>query len=407
MLNNILDSANNIATSKTRPKNNGCWWLMLPVLILLGGLITAIYFAIKFKQENQTCICPGSETSENIPKGPYQVVDNLRGIDLDPKYGHFEYFTGADPTHGSVNYDKHEDLLVPLSKGSLQINIGNIEKFGEVHRAIRLTSKKSYQKGLFIIDMQRMPAGAGLWPAWWLTSAENGATNTWACGGEIDIMESVNSDNHESVKSWAGKNTYNAATLHTNELPDGSKCMQDGILPEEDNDCQAPGGNIDKACGCNYKEGGDKNICPYKGCGYKFPSDNSAGYKFNEDGGGVYAMELTYPDNQVTIWFWSRKDPLMPKTWEQPDPSHWKTQEGNSIKFKPCPGHFKNLKMVLNTTLCGDWAGSVWNGPSGDYAQIVQNKKDCHGAVTDPNYNDRLVKNGSWIINWIRVYEKD
>lgn len=35
--------------------------------------------------------------------------------------------------------------------------------------SIRLEGKKRYNRGLFILDAHHMPAGPGVWPAWWLT----------------------------------------------------------------------------------------------------------------------------------------------------------------------------------------------------------------------------------------------
>jgi hypothetical protein len=372
-------------------------WKLCSALFIIGFCIILFLFIATILRCRSSCT--STQTQTQTTQSNYKMVQNLKGIDFHPDKGNFKYFTAADPTNGTVQYGEYPDLLVKVDQDSLQINIGKISISGEIPKSIRLTSTKTYDHGLFVLDIKRMPAAAGIWSAWWLTSVETGS-NTWACNGEIDIIESVNSDPRK-IMEWANDNTYGASTLHTNELPSGSKCIQNGVLPQGSDNCQKPSNSSDTttynySCGC-----GKNKVCPYLGCDYKFPTNNSAGWRFNEDGGGIYAMELTPVTNQITVWFWSRNDKLMPKTWDNPETENWKTEQGNTIKFNPCPGHFKKLALVLNTTLCGDWAGNTWGGPNTDSAL-----QKCQGAVTDVGYNSYLVENGSWIINWLRIYQQ-
>ena len=39
--------------------------------------------------------------------------------------------------------------------------------------SIRLEGKQRFNRGLFIIDVRHMPAGCGVWPAFWLTDEAN------------------------------------------------------------------------------------------------------------------------------------------------------------------------------------------------------------------------------------------
>lgn len=66
-------------------------------------------------------------------------------------------------------------------------------------RSVRVTSKETYENGLFIFDIVHTPYGCATWPALWLTDPNN-----WPEHGEIDVLESNNKGTHG-----------NAMTLHT------------------------------------------------------------------------------------------------------------------------------------------------------------------------------------------------
>jgi hypothetical protein len=214
----------------------------------------------------------------------------------------------------------------------------------------------------------------GVWPSFWLTSENN-----WACNGEIDIIEGVNSvkENPSSSK--------NHSTLHTNDRPDAKPCRQNpanvkGISNK--GNCNAPT-NSDKSCGCDHKQ-----VCPYSGCGVVLESTKSFGYGFNQNGGGVYAMELT-PEGSITIWFFEKNSVPKDLVNNKPNPSTWPTT--NRTKFDPCPGQFSNLNFIVNTTLCGDWAGGSYPGG------INKCKNDIKTADLSKAY---------WSIEYIKVFKR-
>lgn len=47
--------------------------------------------------------------------------------------------------------------------------------------SVRISSNKTYNSGLFILDVKHMPFGCGTWPAYWLVGPN------WPSGGEIDV----------------------------------------------------------------------------------------------------------------------------------------------------------------------------------------------------------------------------
>lgn len=121
----------------------------------------------------------------------------------------FDFFTGPDPTEGWVDFLTYDNATSsglikstnPPSWGADSSNV--ISPSNAAGRpSIRLTSQKTYNHGLFILDLAHMPYSAcGVWPAFWSFSQ----SASWPVGGEIDIIEYVN--NHKS----------DLMTLHTSD----------------------------------------------------------------------------------------------------------------------------------------------------------------------------------------------
>jgi hypothetical protein len=282
------------------------------------------------------------------------------------------YVSDNDPTNGYVNYGPWNELI-QVNSGKFIVNAGNIK--GGKRKMIRMYSRKAYNDGLFVIKADHIPEGNGVWPAFWLTSKDK----TWACGGEIDIIEGVNSIDPSSSR--------NSSTLHTNDK--SGVCKQDGVKGISHVNCSYRGnGKIDYSCGC-----GGHEECPYGGCGVKLNSQSSFGQGFNNSGGGIYATELT-TDGFITIWFFLKGTEPADLINGTPDPSSWPNSD-NVIKFNQCKGNFKNLEIVLNTDLCGTWAGTnfINGGAKGIQAcQEYIDKQDLSKAY--------------WSIDYIKVFQK-
>ena len=78
--------------------------------------------------------------------------------------------------------------------------------------SIRLEGKRRFNRGLFIIDLHHMPAGCGVWPAFWLTDEAN-----WPVNGEIDIVEGIN---YQSVAKTA---LHSTQVCKMDDVPLGTK----------------------------------------------------------------------------------------------------------------------------------------------------------------------------------------
>lgn len=243
----------------------------------------------------------------------------------------------TEPTHGSVCYGEWNSLL-SYPNNQIKIDVGSSVDGGK-RKAIRLNTNNTFNGGLFIIDLEHIPQGAGVWPSIWLTG------DKWPEQGEIDIIEGVSSQK------------FNATTLHTS-----AGCDQSGVPGISNANCNAGNGNI--------------------GCGVT-PSS----VPFGNFQGGVFVCEWIM-DGPINVWYFPKNSIPADITSSTPNPTTW---DKPYVSFKPCPGHFKDLRMIINTTLCGDWAGAVYKGVSGNCS------KDMKTAD---------LSNAYWLINSIKVYQK-
>jgi len=403
--------------------------IILGVLCLAGValLIACIVLSIKsksnFKDPGNCSLTDlyGTDAPPIVPPPPpstdsrYRISKDWSGVNIvrmnpftpDAEWG---FSPGADidgwdpvknfpePTHGSVDYGEPIDrsLVSVTPDNKLVLSVSSIPQNGR-RQSIRIHAKQLYNYGVFAIDVDKIPADATTWPSFWLRGDTTTKTDgtTWSCYGEIDIIEGVNGNLPE--------NNRNQCTLHTNALPNGQKCIQtlatDGsgnpITPLQSTDCGFPGNTSDMACGCD-----GRSVCPYQGCGYQM-APGSFGRSLNSNGGGIFACELT-GNGRVTYWFWPRGDPLCPLLGspKEIDTTTWRTSDpNNTIKLNACPGHFQNMALLINTTLCGDWAGNTYRDAGNS---SIQGLAACQGAVNSPDFK---YDDGKWVINSVKVYQ--
>ena len=128
----------------------------------------------------------------------------------------FTPFTETDPTAGFVQFVDYAAAMENKMIGSVS-NYGNATYIGVDYntttntgrQSLRITSKKSFTKGLFLADIAHMPGGiCGVWPSFWLVGPN------WPSMGEIDIIEGVNGA------------TTNTMTLHTSS---GCSIQKEGM----------------------------------------------------------------------------------------------------------------------------------------------------------------------------------
>ncbi|KAH8878664.1 hypothetical protein GQ53DRAFT_673699 [Thozetella sp. PMI_491] len=312
-------------------------------------------------------------TSAGVVSAQYSLVDTYDSTNF---FREFDFFSAGDPTHGFVKYTDNttanRDGLAGFVNNAIYMGVDYKNEYTNTtggRPSVRLSSKKSYTKGLFIADIPHMPAGAttgcGLWPAYWMFGP------SWPNSGEIDILEGVNTRQSNQV------------TLHTNA---GCSMANTGSLS---------GSNLIAA-----------NCQSDTGCGQTTQATNNYGAGFNAGGGGVYAMEWT--DSNINVWFFPRGDAMVKTLTSSnnatsPDPSTFGTPLAAFVGGQGCniDQHFMNHNIVFDTTFCGDWAGKpeVW-GADQTCSKLAASCSDYVGK------NPQEFTDAYWIVNSVKVYQK-
>ena len=258
--------------------------------------------------------------------------------------------------------------------------------------ALRLESKDVYNGGLFVIKVNKMPYGGAVWPAIWLLGSSPrewiqfrsketglGMKNSWPSHGEIDMIEYVNANCEES-------DGRNQVTLHT-RYGCTSTVSDSTHNNTADSRCDHYGSNF--------------------GCYGKMQRNTVGSPDF---AGGYFVYEWSVA-RFVKGWFFDETewqqlnaqatdDSIQTGTFPKPHVEH-NLQQGCSD-----PSMFQNMRIVINTAVCGDWAGNV-KCTSSDDAGISYEPPNCKASVMDylrTIESDTLPDSFSWDISFIKVY---
>jgi len=311
--------------------------------------------------EHEAAICDGACLAEDDSSDALSLLQRrakaTASVDDEPElecvgdrfFDCFNFFTLPDPTNGYVKYvdwaeaNRFKLLRTNYSKPD-DVYITGFSGIGLPAMSVRLESKRTFNGGLFVLDVAHVPTGPGTWPAFWLHG------DNWPMEGEFDMFESVNN------------NTEAKTSVHTSP-----GCLMSSVYGMDN------GGN-----------GNENN--GMEGAGVW---GNKAGKALNDVGGGVIAV--WWLANGFSMYHFSRDKPLPQDLVDgTPDPSSW----GRPWRFFPfgsncASDHFKDMRITLNLAYCGEWAGRVYPGGNDACIDYVKNNNDPEAY---------------WLINSLRVF---
>jgi len=282
----------------------------------------------------------------------------------------FSFFTGSDPTHGTVNYVDNttafSNNLSYISWDGKVIMKGDDTstlKAGQNRESVRVSSNKIYNTGLFILDINRAPWGCGVWPAFWTVG-----NVSWPKTGEIDIIEGVHDNEHNQV-SWHTNPGCNL-TLPVNNSYTGTIVTSNN---QPNLNCDSTNSQL--------------------GCGVIEWSQASYGPTFDAQGGGVFAMK--WDQDGISVWNFYRVAIPQDVLEGIPNPANWPKPTA-TLGAAGCNilEYFQNHTVIFDITFCGDWAGNSY-ATSG-----------CPGTCSNILMDPTNFVNASWSINSLKVYRR-
>ncbi|KAG7357382.1 glycosyl hydrolase family 16 protein [Nitzschia inconspicua] len=414
-----------IEIQKTTRKASGRFCTMTGLCILaFGVIIAALWIGAEF-------IGP-----PNQPVGPYELIERQEG---DEFFDYYTFYQGPDSvgSNGYIDYVS-EDRAKTIAIANITHETDELDVFYRGRRglsnvvdalgkssakkepflylktsptdagpreSIRLEGKRRFNRGLFIIDVRHMPAGCGTWPAFWLTDEAN-----WPVNGEIDIVEGVNFQAEAKT------------ALHTTKGCD----MSDVSLGTMTGSWDTAVGIPDKKTGIpdmTFREA--RNCFVYdphqwlnQGCVAIDTNGGSLGVDLNAKGGGIFALEWDPVNRHIRTWVFtphntvpenlvmairSASEPVVADR-VMPNPEEWPLPYG----YFPigdqtnCEGtKFKNMRLVLNTALCGSVAGNRFFL---DCKNESKSFKTCNEYIrSKPDALDEAY----WKIRGVYVYQRE
>jgi len=239
--------------------------------------------------------------------------------------------------------------------------------------SVRIHTNMQYNGGLVVLDAVHMPVCCGCWPAFWSVGPN------WPNNGEMDIVEGVDFANQ------------NEMSIHTG------------------NGCTMPidfGGTGTLAAGTNCYA----YVAGNTGCGIINSGPNTYGEGYNSIGGGVHIMiwDNTSGGNGIKMWFFPRGGIPFDISTNEPQPDGWGTPQA-IWPASPCnpPQFFKDHVLVFDTTLCGDWAGNVWNqtSPNGQTGGSCASRTGYSTCVDYVREQGDALAEAFWEVQSVKLYQ--
>ncbi|KAF2750649.1 glycoside hydrolase family 16 protein [Sporormia fimetaria CBS 119925] len=286
----------------------------------------------------------------------YQLVQTYNAENF---FEDFNFFTGADPTGGFVDYVSHETAsqlgLIRNYRSSVYIGVDTTNTYppnGPGRQSVRLESKETFTEGLFVLDLTHIPVGCGTWPAFWTGGLGDSPTDG-EIAGVCEVDEAI-----EQYGTWTSTD-------------------------------------------CNVQHDGNQ------GCGSDLNDPNNYGADFNVNGGGVYAMEWT--NSTINIWFFRPGEIPQSLTVASFSPNLAEFGIPSATFAGPCSDSFGdkffNHSIIIETTFCGGWAGEVF-GTGDTTCQKAPGTTSLQSCIDFVGQNPWAFTEAYWSIKSLRVWQK-
>ncbi len=152
-------------------------------------------------QNNQNISNPTLTVAQNFDVSPGDALtlvwsDEFDGATLDPNVWFFATGDGTEaglpPGWGNNELQYYLPDNAQLSGGNLVITVREeaLGLFDYTSARINTQDRFAFRYGRIEARM-RLPAGQGIWPAFWMLSQDS-PYGSWAATGEIDVMEAIN-----------------------------------------------------------------------------------------------------------------------------------------------------------------------------------------------------------------------
>ena len=346
--------------------------------------------------------------------GPYKLVERQVGSDF---FSFYDFYAGPD-TLGSAGFNAYvskerawELGLVRIEGRSEDIIIQSAATDLGPRESIRLEGKRRFERGLFILDVSHIPAGCGVWPAFWLTDDDK---DQWPAHGEIDIVEGVNTlstaktalHTSESCSMYAHVPTW----AHTG-VWDRASGIPDTWTGALDTNTSVPADNCWSMAAHQWAN---------QGCVMTESRDDTIGEGFNRKGGGVYALEWDPTNGYIKSWVWAQGE--IPANLQEamatsandhkrvdPDPSLWNTPYAYfaiGAGTGCSANHFQNHRIIFNLAFCGTVAGNrfLMDCPSlSSWTDLNDPIEACNAYIQS---EPKSLDDAYWRIRGVYVYER-
>lgn len=239
-----------------------------------------------------------------------------------------------------------------------------------LYHSVRIMSMKTFKYGVIIADLESMPSGCSVWPAFWTL----GSGKEWPYGGEIDIIEGVNNDlllvNSNFFLLFRRRFISGFRNQYTFHTGIDQECSIPNKVPKDN----APGSFMGTIVNtdCRSSEKADT------GCAVRDTSKISYGPGFDKAGGGIFA--LLRNKEGFKIWHFERHSIPADIRARNPNPSSWPTPNA-ALSVDECAGvdsFFTPQNLIFDITLCGGFGTANYqaDGCPGTCAERVT--KGCN-----------------------------